>query len=80
MTQLKWHNISESDSVLFLTTTVDQSGLLSFTLEGNIIDEEGAPFSVGEFAFKPDRIEKAAAYYVASFDDVKIVRQTIWEK
>ena len=67
-------------NTLTLTTTIDAYGLLSFNLEGEIIDEEGVPFSVGEFAFKPDRIEQAAAYYVASFDNVKIIRQTIWEK
>lgn len=64
---------------LTLTKTVGSFGDCSFTLEGDLIDEEGAPFSVGEFTFQADRIEKLAAYYLSNFDAVQLVRVTIVE-
>lgn len=80
MTVMQWNNTTAQDQALTLTTTIDRHGLMSFTLEGELIDHDGEPFAVGEFAFKPDRIEQAANYYAANFDHVRIIRATTWEK
>ena len=44
-------------AMLTLTTHIDNTGLKAYTLEGDLIDHDGQPFTVGESTFNPDRIE-----------------------
>lgn len=72
-------------NTLTLTTHIDEGGLLSYSLEGDIIDDEFEScgevkkdiFSVGEFAFDKSKIEKSAQWYIANFKDVTVQQVTI---
>lgn len=67
-------------NTLVLTTHHDEGGLLSYSLEGDIIDDEFEScgevkkdvFSVGEFAFDKSKIEKSAQWYAKNFANVTI--------
>ncbi len=63
--------------MLTLTKRIDSTGLESFSLDGQLTDHDGQPVYVGEFSFKADTIEAAAAYYVTNFDNVTIEREII---
>lgn len=72
-------------NTLTLTTHIDQGDLLSYSLDGDIIDDEfescgeAKPevFSVGEFAFDKAKIEKSAQWYVDNFHGVTIQHVTV---
>jgi hypothetical protein len=71
-------------NTLTLTTHIDEGDLLSYSLEGDIIDDEFEScgevkkdiFSVGEFAFDKSKIEKAAQWYIDNFKGVTVQHVT----
>jgi len=72
-------------NILTLTTHIDKGDLLSYSLEGDIIDDEFEScgevkkdvFSVGEFAFNKSKIEKSAQWYTANFKGVTVHHVTV---
>ena len=71
-------------NTLTFTTHIDEGNLLSYSLEGDIIDDEFEScgeakkdiFSVGEFAFDKSKIEKAAQWYIDNFKGVTVQHVT----
>jgi hypothetical protein len=63
--------------MLTITKRIDELGLESYSLDGQLTDHDGEPVYVGEFSFKADTIEASAAYYATNFDNVTIERDII---
>lgn len=68
-------------NTLTFTTTIDQYGLLSYSLDGYITEVfescgefKQDTFIVGEFAFKANTIEKSAKWYADNYENVIIER------
>ena len=59
-------------------TTVDQYGLFSYELKGELIDEDAEPFTVGEFTFNPARARSLAKYYEDNFG-CRLIRREVKE-